>query len=512
MLGTLTLRNRRLRPEAPAILFEGRTVTHRAFAERAFRLTAALRRRGVARGDRVAILAQNCPEYLESYAAGELGGWISVTVNYRLAAPEIDVILSDSEPKAIIVGAELLDRLSREASARLEHVLVIGAASSDVSYEVALTAEQPEPPPDGPEPDDCAYLIYTSGTTGRPKGVMLSHRGMMGAARLTALESLVRPTDRLALTMPLYHIGGRLTSLAYGLHGCTMVLHQNFRPQAFFESLQANRVTTTLLAPTMLGDLLDATPADRESLPALARLFYSAAPMPEALLRRGMNAFGPIFTQFYGMTESAGPGCVLHAHQHVLDGPEDVVLRLRSAGQPMIGCDVRVVDPDGVPCPVGEPGEIVIRSPSVMTGYWRNPEATAETIRRGWLHTGDVGTEDEEGFIFVIDRLKDMIISGGENIYSREVEDALASHPGVVEAAVVGRPDPRWGESVLAFVVRRDGGGVTEESLIDHCRRMIAPYKRPREIRFVDALPKLPNGKVEKAKLRARLAAATSAP
>ena len=512
MLGTLTLRNLRLRPEAPAILFEGRTITHRAFAERAFRLTAALRRRGVARGDRVAILAENCPEYLESYAAGELGGWASVTVNYRLAAPEIDTILSDSEPKAIIVGAEFLDRLSPEASSRLEHVLVIGDASSDVSYEAALAAEQPEPPPAAPEPDDCAYLIYTSGTTGRPKGVMLSHRGMMEAARITALEKLTQPVDRFALSMPLYHIGGRLTSLSYALQGCTMVLHRNFRPQEFFESLRKNHVTATLLAPTMLGDLLETTPADRESLPALTRLFYSAAPMPEALLRRGVKAFGPIFTQFYGMTESAGPGTVLHAHQHILDGPGHVVRRLRSAGQPMIGCDVQVVDPDGVRCPVGESGEIVIRSPSVMTGYWRNPQATAETIRQGWLHTGDVGTEDEEGFVFVIDRLKDMIISGGENIYSREVEDALASHPGVIEAAVIGRPDARWGESVLAFVVRRAAPGVTEESLIDHCRRMIAPYKRPREIRFVDNLPKLPNGKVEKVKLRARLATAKSAP
>jgi len=512
MLGTLTLRNSRLRPDAPAILFEGRTITHRVFAERALRLAAALRRRGVARGDRVAILAQNCPEYLEAYAAGELGGWTSVTVNYRLAPPEIDVILADSEPKAMIVGVESLDRLSPAASARLDHVLVIGDASSDVAYDAALAAEEPEPPRAGPEPDDCAYLIYTSGTTGKPKGVMLSHLGMTEAARLTALESLVRPDDRVALTMPLYHIGGRLTSLAYALHGCTIVLHRNYRPRAFFESLRFNDVTATLLAPTMLGDLLETTPAGRGSLPMLSRLFYSAAPMPEALLRRAMKAFGPIFAQFYGMTESAGPGCVLHAHQHLLDGPEPVVRRLRSAGQPMIGCDVRVVDPEGIPCAVGEPGEIVIQSPSLMTGYWRNPEATAETIRHGWLHTGDVGMADEEGFIFVIDRLKDMIISGGENIYSREVEDALASHPGVVEAAVIGRPDARWGESVLAFVVRREVAGVTEETLIDHCRRKIAPYKRPGEIRFVDSLPKLPNGKVEKAKLRAQVTTPASAP
>ena len=291
MLGTLTLRNLRLRPEAPAILFEGRTITHRAFAERAFRLAAALRRRGVARGDRVAILAENCPEYLESYAAGELGGWASVTVNYRLAAPEIDTILSDSEPRAIIVGTEFLDRLSPEASSRLEHVLVIGDASSDVSYEAALAAEQPEPPPTAPEPDDCAYLIYTSGTTGRPKGVMLSHRGMMEAARITALEKVAQPVDRFALSMPLYHIGGRLTSLSYALHGCTMVLHRNFRPQEFFESLRANHVTATLLAPTMLGDLLETTPAD----PGVA------ARAGQAVLFGGADAGSPVAPRHGGV-------------------------------------------------------------------------------------------------------------------------------------------------------------------------------------------------------------------
>jgi acyl-CoA synthetase (AMP-forming)/AMP-acid ligase II len=232
--------------------------------------------------------------------------------------------------------------------------------------------------------------------------------------------------------------------------------------------------------------------------------------MSEALLRRGIVALGPIFAQVYGMTESGGPGCILHPHQHVLDGTPKVVRRLRSAGQPMVGCDVLILRPDGSECRPGEAGEIVISSPGLMRGYWNNHAATAEAIRDGWLHTGDIGECDDDGFIYVVDRLKDMIVSGGENIYSREVEEALTNHVAISEAAVIGAPDPRWGETVVAFVVTRPGVEVSEEAITEHCRRSIAGYKRPKRFYFVDALPKLPNGKVEKFKLRASLGNASS--
>ena len=354
-------------------------------------------------------------------------------------------------------------------------------------------------------PDDIAHLIYTSGTTGNPKGVMLSHRAQLQSALISALEAQARPTDRLALAMPLYHVGAKNQWLSHSVYGCPIILHRAFRPSPFFQSMRSQAATVTLLAPTMLSDLIEAERFDRETLPALQKIFYSAAPMPEALLRRCMSAFGPILAQIYGLTECGGPGCTLHAHQHILDGEPNVVRRLRSAGQPMVGVDVRVARPDGTECAVGEPGEIIIRSGAVMTGYWNNNAATLETLRNGFIHTGDIGERDDEGFVFVVDRLKDMIVSGGENIYSREVEEALVSHPGVLESAVVGAPDERWGESVLAFVVKRPGQEVSEDALIAHCRSRIAAYKRPKEVRFIDALPKLPNGKVEKFKLRAPL-------
>jgi acyl-CoA synthetase (AMP-forming)/AMP-acid ligase II len=252
----------------------------------------------------------------------------------------------------------------------------------------------------------------------------------------------------------------------------------------------------------MLNDLLDAYPDARRTLPLLTRIFYSAAPMPDAILRRAIKALGPIFAQVYGMTESGGPGCILHQHQHILDGASEVVRRLNSAGQPMTGCDVRIRRPDGTDCDARERGEIVIRSEGLMRGYWQNDAATRDTIRAGFLHTGDIGECDDSGFVFVVDRLKEMIVSGGENIYSREIENAISSHPAVQETAVVGKPDERWGEAVVAFIVKRQSEDVSAEEIAAHCLKTIASYKRPREIRFVDALPKLPNGKVEKYKLR----------
>jgi acyl-CoA synthetase (AMP-forming)/AMP-acid ligase II len=252
----------------------------------------------------------------------------------------------------------------------------------------------------------------------------------------------------------------------------------------------------------MLNDLLDAYPDVRRALPSLAKVIYSAAPMPDAILRRAIAALGPIFAQVYGMTESGGPGCYLHQHQHVLDGAPEIVRRRSSAGQAMTGCDVRIRRPDGTDCRTGERGEIVIGSDGLMQGYWRNEVATREAIRDNFLHTGDIGEMDESAFVYVVDRLKEMIVSGGENIYSREIENALTSHPAVLEAAVVGRPDERWGEAVVAFIVKRAGETVSADDIAAHCVKSIAAYKRPREIRFIESLPKLPNGKVEKFKLR----------
>ena len=507
ILGDLIIRNARLFASAPAVIVDGVVITHGQMAARTMRLANALFARGVGRGGRVAILAQNCPEYYEVYGAGEIAGWATIAINFRLATPEIGYILSDSQPEVLIYAAEYAPHLAALAGQLpfIKHFIRIGAPEGDdggEAYEAVCDAASAEPLPIRAEPDDIAYILYTSGTTGRPKGVMLGQRGQVQAAQIICIESYVEPTDSVALVMPLYHIGAKITSLAHAWRGCPIVLHHAFRPDALMASIAAHKVTTTLLAPTMLKDVLDMADFERYDRSSLRKIFYSAAPMPSVLLKRAIERFGPIFTQFYGATESGAPATTLHRHQHHLEGPEAAVRRLASAGQAMNGCEIRIVDDAGADCGPDVPGEILVRSEALMLGYWNNPDATAEAFADGWLRTGDIGVFDEEAFVFIVDRKKDMIVSGGENIYSREVEEALLSHADIAEVAVVGRPDPRWGEAVVAFVVCRPGAQLTAEAVGEHCRKMIAAFKRPKDVRFVDELPKLPNGKIEKTKLR----------
>jgi acyl-CoA synthetase (AMP-forming)/AMP-acid ligase II len=302
--------------------------------------------------------------------------------------------------------------------------------------------------------------------------------------------------------MPLFHIGGKICQLAFHVLGATVFLHRVFDPVAILTQIEQERITTAHFAPIMVRGLLD-TPGFKDfKKDSLRAVIYASAPMAVSLLREAIAGFGLIFNQVYGMTECV-VGTVLHAHQHLPDGTPAEVARLASAGQPFFDHEVKVARADGSECATGEIGEILIRGPSLMTGYWNNRAASEETLRGGWMHTGDMGYFDEECFLFVADRKKDMIVSGGENIYSREVEEALLTHPAVEHAAVIGVPDARWGESVKACVVLRPGRNTGEAELIEHCRSLIASYKKPRSVDFVAELPRLFNGKVDKKALRA---------
>ena len=503
IVGDLIERNARLAPHGTAIVCGKRRFSHAEFAERCRRLANALAGRGIGAGDRVAVLSQNRAEMLEVYGACELAGTIAVPVNYRLAPAEIATIIADAEPAAMVFEAQYAAAVAPLAE-RFRCALALDTSPEWAEpYEPAVAAADGGAPASRPTAGDTVYLVYTSGTTGRPKGVMLSHRGAVRTAQLMAGEGALEQADRLLLVMPLFHIGGKCFHLGHLWRGCTTVIQPAFDAEAVLDTIAAEGVTTILLAPTMVRAVLDAPGFDAAKLDSLRTLFYSAAPMPEALVRRAMAAVGPILVQFYGMTETGPMGTTLYKHQHVLDGPPEVVRRLASAGQPSPTCEIRVVSDDGADCPVGEPGEVLISGPSVMQGYWRNPEATAEVLRDGWIHTGDIGTLDDEGYLFIVDRKKDIIVSGGENIYPREVEEALHSHPAVAEAAVIGVPDPHWGEAVAALVVLREDAAATEEELTEHCRSLIAGYKRPRRVEWMDALPKLANGKIDKKLLRA---------
>jgi acyl-CoA synthetase (AMP-forming)/AMP-acid ligase II len=324
---------------------------------------------------------------------------------------------------------------------------------------------------------------------------------MVEATRMLSHEGGISSTDKALIVMPLFHLGGKIEQMNFNLMGAEVVLKAAFDAEDILDTIEKERVTAAHFAPAMIQRLLDVLEAKPYDVSTLRCVHYASAPMPGPLLRRALDRMGPIFVQVYGMTECL-IGTILKAHQHLLSSPEGE-RRLRSAGQPLLGNEVKIVREEGTACDTGEIGEILFRSPTIMSGYWNKPELTAEVVRDGWIHTKDLGFVDGSKFVYVVDRKKDMIISGGENIYSWEVEEALRAHPGVADVAVIAVPDEVWGESVKACVQMRPGRSASEVELIDYARRKIASYKKPRSIDFVQSLPRLFNGKIDKKALRA---------
>ena len=505
-VGELIKRNAALYGEREGLIFEGRRYTHRAFAHRVYRCANALLARGVKPQERVAMLARNCSEALEVFGAGEVAGFITVNINNRLSVDEALQVCGDAQPSVFVYEPDFDAHAValRANMPGIRHFIRIGGAATPAKdYDAMLAGASDAEPAVRAGPDDIAYLIYTSGTTGKPKGVMFQHRAMVEAARTFATESGAAEPIRALIVMPLFHIGARIESLGFLFLGGTTVLHRAFDPVAVLETIARERITAMHVAPVMVARLLDVPDRKRFDVSTLRCVHYASAPMPVPVLRRAIEAFGPIFVQVYGMTECLG-GTVLKSHDHKLEGSEKEKRRLASAGQPYIGTELRIVGMDGRDVAQGEIGEVLIRSPATMKGYWNNPAASAETLRDGWMHTQDLGYLDEDNFLYIVDRKKDMIISGGENIYSWEVEEALRHHPAVSEVAVVAVPDDEWGEAVKACVVLREGATTDADELIAYCRARIASYKKPRSVDFVAALPRLFNGKIDKKAVRAQ--------
>ncbi len=493
------------RPNDEGIRFMGRSTTYAQFGDRVARLAGALRKLGVATGDRVAMYSLNSQRYLEYDMAVPWAGAVLSPVNIRWSPAEILYSLDDSGTVVLIVDdtfKAVAASLAGKAKT-IRHLIYAGDGETPagmLNYEALIA--QSDPVEDAyRHGDDLAGIFYTGGTTGFPKGVMLSHANLASAAMSSMLIGNLGADARFLHCMPMFHLADFGPTVALFLTGGAHVVIPMFEPKLTLETIASERVTQTVMAPTVLQmtlDWLDKNPqaAAQIDLSSLQRLIYGASTISQTLLERARKVFANVgFYQGYGMTELAPTAAVLLPEDH--HGK-----RLRAAGKAVANVELKIVDAGGNEVPRGTVGEIIVRGANVMLGYWNKPEETAKAVRNGWMHTGDGGTMDEDGFVYIADRLKDMIISGGENVYSGEVENALASHPAVAQCAVIGIPHDKWGEAVHAVVVLKPGQTADLESIQAHCRELIAGYKLPRSVEFRDALPMSSVGKVLKNELR----------
>ncbi len=485
------LRGERVAADVEGLVCGGTRLTIGEFVSRCRRVGTMLYDLGVARGDRVAVLSFNSIEFLELYCGVPAAGRVQVPLNFRWADPELSYALEDSGARVLFI-----DRDPGPLADLVEHVIRLdtgeyGAlveAAGEMGFDVDVT------------PDDLAGLFYTGGTTGASKGVMMTHANLIANSFNSQMLMPLEPSDVYQIIAPLFHAAGSTSVLQCLYLGVPQIIVPAFDPGATLDQIEAEGVTSTLGVPSMLAAQVEAQVAEPRDLSSLRLYAHGGSPVPVEVVRRAAAAFdGTEFVHLYGATETAPLLTRMRHEEQHLDGD-----RAASCGQQALGVELAIWDTDGNPSAAGEVGEIAIRGPNVMKGYWNKPEQTASVLQNGWYRTGDVGRLDATGNLYLLDRSKDMIISGGENVYCTEVEDAIYTHPGVLEAAVFGVPDDRWGEAVHAVVVPRPGAELTAEAIIAHVRGSIAGYKVPRSVEFrSDELPKSGPGKVLKRELRA---------
>lgn len=483
--------------------------TYRQAEERVRRLATGLLGLGLKPGDHIGILANNSHRYWETYFVADYAGMPLAPLNIRLAAHELEFILNDGEIKALILGPEYLDLYHqfKPKTPGIKHVIVMaGETAGDfVDYERLVSESAPldHSVRDWAE-DEMINLCYTGGTTGLPKGVMLTQQNVTSNAMHATLMFRFSERDTWLHVAPMFHLADAWACYAITMVGGTHAFTPGFAPQSTLEIIEKHRVTKTILVPTMINFLVNFPGAGAYDTSSVDLFLYGASPLPVDRLRAAVKTFGERFVQAYGMTETSPLLTCMQAAWTVYNGTEAETRRLASCGREVPGVEIRVVNQEtGIDVKPGEVGEIIARGPNLMKGYWKRPEETAEALRGGYMHTNDLAMIDEENFIFIVDRSKDMIVSGGENVFSTEVENAIYEHPAVLEAAVIGIPDRDWGEAVLAVVVPREGAEVTEKEIIDHCRGLIAGYKCPKRVVFQSTpLPKSGPGKILKTELR----------
>jgi acyl-CoA synthetase (AMP-forming)/AMP-acid ligase II len=490
-------------PDKPLAVFGDDVITYAGMVDRAAAVAAGLQDRGIGAGDVVGLLSYNSIDFLTTIFAVNHLGAVAMPINWRLAAAEVHFILEHSQARALVCDAELVE-LANDATGRLaaDLVRVCVSAGAVVGWErfaelASTSARAARTPVAG---DDLHRLMYTSGTTGRPKGVMITHANLAwkNYAHITELGFTA---DDVGLACgPLYHVGALdLITTTMIAVGATTVVHRAFDAAQVVDDIERAGITCMWTAPAMVRAILDVPGVEERDLSSVRLIIAGGEKMPIPFIERLRRTFPSAwFADAYGLTETVSGDTFLDR--------ESTVAKLGSCGRPCQYLELDIWDEHGASLPPGQPGEVVLRGPKVFKGYWRDPDATTKAFAGGWFHTGDIGVRDDDGYLYIVDRLKDMILSGGENIAGSEVERVLYEHGSVVEAAVVGRPDERWGEVPVAYVVLRPDAAATAEELIEHCRGQLAKFKVPKDVHFIDALPRNPSGKILKRELRAQSA------
>lgn len=491
-------------PSREAIRWDDNTMTYGELLARVNRVANAMAALG-SKGDRVGILAENLPEYVECYYGVTDAGMALNFLNYRLHPKEWTWIMNNAEANILIVQEKFLEAIEPYFAEipTLKHTVVIGKGSGKYpSYEDVVGAASPDYVDYQVDEDSTAWLLYTSGTTGFPKGAMLTHRNLMIAAMNSVIEYDYGTSERNMVAFPLCHVSGYTVTCTF-FRGGLIVLCPMFEAELWLQLVEKHGITTTAMAPTMLNFVLQHPNLNKYDVSSLRGIGYGAAAMPVEVLRKAIDKFGPIVFSGFGMTELGGNVLTFPKSDHAraIQGEEHLLL---SCGKPMVMAEVKVVDENGVECPPGVVGEIVVRGEQTLLGYFRNEEGTTKAYEGGWFHSGDMARRDEEGFFYIVDRMKDMILTGGENVYSREVEEVIYTHPAVSEAAVIGLPDPTWGENVCAVIVLKPGMAATEAEIIAAVKDRLAGYKKPKRVFFIDEMPKTVSGKLIKKDLRER--------
>jgi acyl-CoA synthetase (AMP-forming)/AMP-acid ligase II len=505
LIGDMLRFNARRFTDKVAFEDEKRKLTFEQTDKRANALASALLSMGVQKGDRIAVLLYNCAEYNELLFALPKTGFVMVPLNYRLVGRELTYIINNSEANTFIFGEEFTETVEtiRPDISLVKNFIVMGRKENDAhEYERLIHSSPTTEISTTIDENDVAYILYTSGTTGQPKGVMLTHKNTITNLMNFSFEFQPHANSVLFNPLPLYHIAADSVMMPYFFFGCTTITLRQFDAGLALTAISDKRPNVLHLVPAMQNMLTNHPDVGRYDFSFVDLIPYGGSPVLLSQLKRSMEIFGCRFLQLGGQTETSCGASCLRPEDHVIEGPEHVTRRLGSAGRELKLTETKIVDQGGNEVPPNTPGEEIVRGDNVMKGYWKLPEATAETIVNGWLHTGDICLKDEGGYIYYIDRIKDMIVRGGENVYAREIEEVIATHPAVTEVAVIGVPDERLGEEIMAVVALKKDTSLTDREIVTLCEKNLARFKKPRYIEFVDTLPKNASGKILKRELR----------